>query len=134
MKWMLNWSTWMQEFSHNSKRIHIAHKGPWGSRKSKTLIISYSQQKLLHYVELGDMFPKMQTLPQTEFVCKSYDQSKFKSNREKFKVKKFNVTRVTTEKVKHGMIVHLYSVYVETPWSTTWNTMQLTRQVTKHII
>jgi hypothetical protein len=36
--------------------------------------------KFHQYIESNDIFPTMQKLPQTEFVCKSYGWSKFESN------------------------------------------------------
>jgi hypothetical protein len=44
--------------------------------------------KIHQCVELSDSFPMMQKLPQTEFVCKIYGWSKFKSTRAKGKKSK----------------------------------------------
>jgi hypothetical protein len=42
-----------------------------------------SSQKFHHCIELDDSFPTTKISPQTEFVCKSYEWSKFQSNLEK---------------------------------------------------
>jgi hypothetical protein len=63
-----------------------------------------------------------QKSPQTEFVCKRYGWSKFKSTRSKVKVKGVKVTRVTTARVTHGDDV-------ATPQGATWHDHMLTGKV-----
>jgi hypothetical protein len=59
------------------------HRGPKWFRNAQNSNASNHPEKFHQCVELDDSFPTMQISPQTEFVCKSYERSKFQSNQVK---------------------------------------------------
>jgi hypothetical protein len=64
----------IQECSQRSKRIWNIHRGPeWFINAQNSIIPNSLENEHHQCVELGDSFPTTQKLPQTEFVCKSYD-------------------------------------------------------------
>jgi hypothetical protein len=87
------------KWSHLVGHPCISHRGPKGFINAQNSIIPNSLEKNHQCVELDDSFPMVQKLPQTEFICKSFGQSKFKSTRSKVKVKGLKVTCVTNARV-----------------------------------